>query len=59
MPQICGGVTAPWILCIPPFELGGEKEGTDMASEEEEQNGADTDQVQAPGIRRRQNLGAG
>ena len=59
MPQICRGVTSPWILCFPLFELGGEREGTDTASEEEEQNGADTDQVQAPGFRRRQNLGAG
>ena len=56
MPQICRGVTSPWILSFPLFELGGEREGTDTASEEEEQNGADTDQVQAPGFRRRQTL---
>ena len=26
MPQICGGVTSPWILCFPLSELGGERE---------------------------------
>ena len=54
-PQICRGVTSPWILCFPLFELGGEREGTDTASKEE-QNGADTDEVQPPGFRRRQTL---